>query len=68
MATALAAQLDTRCPVCGADLLSLDSDGHVALDGLRPVPLYRVGDTGEAYAVCGECAYLAHLMDDMTLN
>jgi hypothetical protein len=68
MATALAAQLDTRCPVCGAHLLCLDSDGHVALDGLRTVPLHRVGDTGEAYAVCDECAYLAQVAGDLPLN
>jgi hypothetical protein len=68
MATELAVQLDTRCPVCGADLISFDKDGHVALDGLRPVPLHRIGDTGEGYAVCDECAFLAHLSEELTLN
>jgi hypothetical protein len=68
MAATLHAQLDTRCPVCGADLLCLDSEGHVALDGLKAVPLHRVGDTGEAYAVCDECAYLAHVAGDLPLN
>ncbi len=68
MAEDIVAQLDTRCPVCGADLISFDRDGHVALDGLQPVPLHRLGDTGEGYAVCDECAFLAHLSEELTLN
>jgi hypothetical protein len=68
MAAVLATQLDTRCPVCGADLLSLDNEGHVALDGLKPVSLHRLGDSGEGYAVCDECAYLANLTTPLTLN
>ncbi len=68
MATEVVARLDTRCPVCGADLISFDRDGKVALDGLKLVPLHRLGDTGEGYAVCDECAFLAHLSEELTLN
>ena len=68
MTTDVVVRLDTRCPVCGADLISFDHDGRVTLDSLRPVPLHRLGDTGEGYAVCDECAFLANLSEELTLN
>jgi hypothetical protein len=60
--------LDAHCPLCGALVLTLDDDGRVEADSLMPVPLRGALDSGEAYGICEQCAYLAHLSSGLTLN
>ena len=62
------ALLDGRCPLCGASLLTLDGDGRVEAEALTLVPLHRASESGEAYGICDQCAYLTHLPADLTLN
>ncbi len=60
--------LDTRCPLCGAALLALDDDGHVEAEALSLVPLHWMDESGEAYGICDQCAYLTHFPADLTQN
>lgn len=60
--------LDTRCPLCGAAVLALDDEGHVEAEALTLVPLSRLNESGEAYGICDQCAYLTQFPDDLIEN
>jgi hypothetical protein len=62
------ARLGARCPLCGASLLSLGGDGRVEAESLTLVPVYTAAESGEAYGICDQCAYLASLPTDLPLN
>lgn len=61
-------RLDGRCPLCGASVLSLGGDGRVEAESLTLVPVHTAIDSGEAFGICDQCAYLAHLPTDLTPN
>jgi hypothetical protein len=60
--------VDARCPLCGVLVLSVGRGGRVSAEDLHPVPLYRRGGAVEGYMVCDQCAVLAQLPGDLTLN
>jgi hypothetical protein len=60
--------VDARCPLCGALVLSVGRGGRVSAEDLHPVPLHRRGGAVEGYMVCDQCAVLAQLPADLTLN
>jgi hypothetical protein len=66
MAAAFVPVVDARCPLCGASLLTIGRTGRVTLGDLHAVPL-RKGH-GEGYMLCDECAVLAEMPHDLTLN
>jgi hypothetical protein len=68
MATTSVVALDARCPLCGSPILSFGRGGQVTAEDLHPVPLHRRGSAGEGYMICDECAVLANLPPDLTLN
>ena len=59
---------DARCPVCGTSILSFGKGGRVESEDLHPVPIYKSRHAGEGYMICDECAVLAGMPRDMTLN
>src|SRR5262245_51808973 len=60
--------VDARCPLCGSLVLSVGRGGRVTAEDLHPVPLYRRGGAVEGYMLCDQCAVLASLPADLTLN
>jgi hypothetical protein len=68
LATTSTGRLDTRCPLCGVPLLSVDGQGYVEAEILAQVPLHRNRDANEGFVVCEQCAVLTRLPHDMTLN
>jgi hypothetical protein len=60
--------VDARCPLCGSLVLSVGRGGRLSAEDLHPVPLYRRGGAVEGYMVCDQCAVLAQLPADITLN
>jgi len=65
---AVVVALEARCPLCGASILSIGRGGRVEAEDLHPVPLYRAARSGEGYMLCDDCAVLAGLPTDLTLN
>jgi hypothetical protein len=66
MATQVA-RMDTPCPLCGSPVLSLGAGGRVLAADLHAIPLHRYGG-GESYSLCDDCAVLATLPTDLTVN
>jgi hypothetical protein len=62
------AAVQARCPLCGVPLLSIGRGGRVQVQDLHPVPLFKDRSSGEGYMLCDECAMLAELPHDITLN
>ncbi len=59
--------VDARCPLCGTLVLSVNHAGRVLAADLHPIALGRDGGAG-GYTLCDDCAVLAHLPNDLTLN
>ena len=68
MATASAAAVEARCPLCGSPVLSIGQSGCVEAEDLHPIPLYRTHRAGEGYMLCDDCGLLAELPGELTLN
>jgi hypothetical protein len=66
MATYVAA-FDTPCPLCGSPVLSLGRDGRVLSEDIHAIPLHRHRGS-EGYSLCDDCAVLALLPTDLTVN
>src|SRR5262245_49987786 len=66
MATFVAA-FDTPCPLCGSPVLSLGRGGRVLAEDIHAIPLHRHRG-GESYTLCDDCAVLALLPTDLTVN
>ena len=66
MATFVAA-FDTPCPLCGSPVLSLGRGGRVLSEDIHAIPLHR-HRSGEGYTLCDDCAVLAMLPTDLTVN
>jgi hypothetical protein len=66
MATFVAA-MDTSCPLCGSPVLLLDRGGRVLAEDIHAIPLHRHGGS-EGYTLCDDCAVLALLPTDLTVN
>jgi hypothetical protein len=65
---AFVVDVDARCPLCGATVLSVGRSGRITAYELHAVPLYRNRPAGEAFMVCEDCGVLADLPTDLTLN
>jgi hypothetical protein len=66
MATFVAA-MDTPCPLCGSPVLSFGRDGRVLSEDIHAIPLHRHRGS-EGYTLCDDCAVLALLPMDLTVN
>ena len=68
MAAAVPTLADTRCPLCGAPILTVGFGGRVTWAEARVVPVgaSRAGGTG--YLVCEDCGRLAELPVPARLN
>ena len=67
MATFVAATMDTPCPLCGSPVLTLGRGGRVLAEDIHAVPMHRYRG-GESYSLCDDCAVLAMLPTDLTVN
>lgn len=65
MGTSFAA-IEACCPLCGSPVLSIGRTGRVVEDGLHPIQLGP--EQGRGYTLCDNCAILADLPSDLTLN
>lgn len=63
---AVAGHIEARCPLCGSTVLSVGYQGRVIVSDLHPIQLGP--DTGRGYTLCDDCAVLANLPIDLTLN
>ena len=66
MATFVAA-MDTPCPLCGSPVLSFGRNGRVLAEDIHAIPLHRHRGS-EGYTLCDDCAVLALLPTDLTVN
>jgi hypothetical protein len=54
------------CPLCGSPVLSVARSGRVLGDDVHPI---RIGaEPGRGYTLCDDCAILAALPAELTLN
>jgi hypothetical protein len=60
--------VDSRCPLCGAQVLSVGRSGRVLSEDLHPVALFRAGGATQGYTLCDDCGLLANLPTELTLN
>jgi hypothetical protein len=56
------------CPLCGSPVLSVGRSGRVLADDWHLHPIQLSQDAGRGYMLCDDCAILADLPDDLTLN
>ena len=66
MAAAFVPVVDARCPLCGTSIMTIGRTGRVLSGDMHPVSLRR--GHGEGYMLCDECAVLAEMPRDLTLN
>ncbi len=60
------ATVQACCPLCGSPVLSVSRGGRVFDEDVHPIQLGR--ETGRGYMLCDDCAILADLPGDLTLN
>lgn len=65
MSTSFAA-VHACCPLCGSPVLAIGRTGRVLDEALHPI---QIGpELGRGYTLCDNCAILADLPSDLTLN
>jgi hypothetical protein len=65
MGTSFAA-ISACCPLCGSPVLSIARSGRVIDEDVHPIQLGT--EFGRGYTLCDDCAILADLPGDLTLN
>ena len=56
-----------QCPLCGSPVLSFGRGGRVLAEDIHAIPLHRYRGS-EGYTLCDDCAVLALLPGDLTVN
>jgi hypothetical protein len=61
--------VDSRCPLCGESVLTVNRAGRVLSDDLHPIALFaKRGGGMQGYTLCDDCGVLADLPSELTLN